>query len=89
MALGAQRRNVLRMILQKGMLLAIAGTVIGMAGALALTRVLQNMLYEIKPNDPGTFVCVAILLMLAALAACYIPARQAAKSDPMIALRNE
>jgi putative ABC transport system permease protein len=89
MALGAQRGRILRMILQKGMLLAASGAAIGIAGALALTRVLQAMLYEIKPTDPGTFAGVAILLILAALAACYIPARQAANSDPMTALRNE
>jgi predicted permease len=89
MALGAQRGRILRMILRRGMLLAIAGTIIGIAGALALTRVLRTMLYEIKPNDPGTFTGVGLLLIFAALAACYIPARQAAKSDPITALRNE
>jgi putative ABC transport system permease protein len=89
MALGARRSNILLVILEKGMMLAIIGVTIGIGGALALTRVLCNMLFEIKPTDPATFIGVALLLLIAALAACYIPARQATKSDPMAALRNE
>ena len=89
MALGAQPRDILHMILRKGMLLAIAGIAIGIGGALALTRVLRSMLFEIEPTDPATFVGVAIFLTIAALAACYIPARRATKVDPMVALRHE
>jgi ABC-type antimicrobial peptide transport system permease subunit len=89
MALGAQRRDILHMILREGMLLAITGIAIGIGGALALTRVLRSMLFEIEPTDPATFVGVAIFLTIAALAACYIPARRAMKVDPMVALRHE
>jgi putative ABC transport system permease protein len=89
MALGAGRDDVMRMILGEGMFLAFVGIVIGVGGALALTRFLRSLLFEIKPNDPATFVGVAILLMLVALAACYIPARRAMRVDPMVALRYE
>jgi predicted permease len=89
MALGAQGKDILHMILRKGMLLVITGIAIGMGGALALTRVLRNMLFEIKPTDPATFVGAAIFLVIAALAACYVPARQAAKLDPIAALRRD
>ena len=89
MALGAQPANVLRMVIREGMLLAAGGIVIGIAGALALGRVLQSLLFEIKPTDPATFIGVAVVLAIVALAACYIPARRAMKVDPMIALRYE
>jgi len=89
MALGAQRRDVLHMILREGMLLAITGIAIGVGGALGLTRVLRSMLFEIEPTDPATFASVAIFLTIAALAACYIPARRAVKVDPMVVLRHE
>jgi putative ABC transport system permease protein len=89
MALGAQRKDVLYMILREGMLLAVYGTAAGIGGALALTRVLRGILFEIGPTDPATFVGVAIFLTIAALAACYIPARRATCVDPMLALRSE
>jgi putative ABC transport system permease protein len=89
MALGAGRGDVLRMILGEGLLLAFIGIAIGVAGALALTRFLRSMLFEIQPTDPATFIGVAILLALVALAACYIPARRASRVDPMVALRHE
>ncbi|MBZ5496211.1 MAG: FtsX-like permease family protein [Acidobacteriia bacterium] len=89
MALGAQRTDILHMILREGMLLAIIGIAIGIGGALGLTRVLRSMLFEIEPTDPATFVGVAIFLTIAALAACYVPARRAMKVDPMVALRHE
>jgi len=89
MALGAGRGDVLRMILGEGLLLASIGIAIGVAGALALTRFLRSMLFEIKPTDPATFIGVAALLVVVALAACYIPARRAMRVDPMVALRYE
>ena len=89
MALGAQPGKVLSMVLREGMFLATVGIAIGIGGALALGRVLQSLLFEIKPTDPATFVGVAIALALVALAACYIPARRAMHVDPMVALRYE
>jgi predicted permease len=89
MALGAGRSDVLRMILGEGLILALIGIAIGVAGAFALTRFLRSFLFEIKPADPATFIGVAILLALVALAACYIPARRATRVDPMVALRYE
>ena len=89
MALGAQPATVLRMVLREGMFLASAGIIVGIAGALALGRVLQSLLFEIKPTDPVTFIGVSIALALVAFAACYIPARRAMRVDPMVALRCE
>ncbi|HLW82305.1 MAG TPA: ABC transporter permease [Candidatus Acidoferrales bacterium] len=89
MALGAQPANVLRMVIREGMFLAGGGILVGIGGALALGRVLQSLLFEIKPSDPATFVGVSIALGLVALAACYIPARRAMRVDPMVALRYE
>ncbi|MGH9780734.1 MAG: ABC transporter permease [Candidatus Acidiferrales bacterium] len=89
MALGAQPRDVLRMVIGHGMALAAAGILLGLGGALALTRFLRSLLFEIKPTDPATFVVVALLLALVALVACYIPARRAMRVDPLVALRYE
>jgi putative ABC transport system permease protein len=89
MALGARPGNILRMVIREGMLLVMAGIALGLGSALALGRVLQSMLFGLKPTDPATFVCVTIALALAALAACHIPARRAMKVDPMVALRYE
>jgi putative ABC transport system permease protein len=89
LALGAYPRNVLRMVIRDAMLLAGAGILIGMAGALAVTRVLGTLLFEVKPTDPPTFATMAAALLLVALAACYIPARRAMRVDPMVALRYE
>jgi putative ABC transport system permease protein len=88
-ALGASGGNVLALIIRQGMLPALVGLAIGIAGALALTRVLASQLYEVAPTDPLTFLCVAALLLLVALAACFLPARRAARLDPMVALRCE
>jgi putative ABC transport system permease protein len=89
MALGAQKRDVLNMIVRQGLNLLLMGLTIGIAGALALTRFLASLLYGVKPTDPLTFVAVALILIAVALAACYIPARRASKVDPIEALRYE
>jgi putative ABC transport system permease protein len=88
-ALGAQWRDVLKMILRSGMTLVVIGLAIGLAGALALTRLMSTLLFEVSPADPITFAAVAVAVILAALLACYIPARRATKVDPLIALRYE
>jgi putative ABC transport system permease protein len=81
--------DVLRTVLAQGLVLALAGVIIGLGGALVLTRVLSSLLYEVTPTDLPTFASVSLLLTGIALAASYIPARRAAKVDPMIALRYE
>jgi putative ABC transport system permease protein len=88
-ALGAQGRDVLRLILAQGLKPIVVGSAIGLIAALALSRLLASLLYGVTATDPATFAFVAILLSLAALAACYLPARRATKIDPMIALRDE
>jgi putative ABC transport system permease protein len=89
MALGARSGDVLRSVLRAGLKLVLIGVGLGIAGALAVTRVLSSLLYEITPTDPVTFVFVSIALSAAALLASYIPARRAARIDPMAALRCE
>ena len=89
MALGAQWSDVLKMIMRSGMLLVTIGLVIGLLGALALTRLMTTLLFEVSPTDPITFGVVALCLIVAALLACYIPARRATKVDPLVALRYE
>jgi predicted permease len=88
-ALGAQRRDVLRLVLGDGAKLACFGIAIGIAGAIALTRLMTSLLFEVKPTDPETFAVVAIVLAIVALAACYVPTRRAMRVDPMVALRYE
>jgi putative ABC transport system permease protein len=88
-ALGAQWRDVMKLIFTNGMLLVIVGLTIGLAGALALTRLMTTLLFEVSPTDPITFGAVALCVILATLLACYIPARRAAKVDPLVALRYE
>jgi putative ABC transport system permease protein len=89
MALGAERSDVLKLVIKKGLLLIVVGLVIGAGGALAVTRVLRSLLFGVRPTDPMTFVAVSLLLMVVGLVACYIPARRATKIDPMVALRYE
>jgi ABC-type antimicrobial peptide transport system permease subunit len=89
MALGAQRRELMRLVVRRGLLLSLAGAIIGIGTAMAVTRLMAAMLYSVRPYDPATFGGVGILLVLVALAACSIPARRAMRIDPMVALRYE
>jgi putative ABC transport system permease protein len=88
-ALGAQRRDVLRLVVKRGMALVLGGALIGLGGAVALTRLIASMLYEVSTTDPLTFASISLLLIGVALLASYLPARRAAKVDPMAALRHE
>jgi putative ABC transport system permease protein len=89
MALGAQSRNVVLLVLKQGLRLTILGLAIGLAGAFGLTRLLERLLFGVSATDPPTFILIALLLTLVALLACWMPARRAAKVDPLVALRTE
>jgi putative ABC transport system permease protein len=89
MALGATARDVFKLIVGRGMKLTGIGVVIGVGGAIALTRLMHGLLFNTSTTDPTTFVLISVLLALAAFFACYIPARRAAKVDPLVALRYE
>jgi predicted permease len=89
MALGAQHRDLLRLVIGQGLLLVLVGAAVGLAAAAGLTRFVASMLYGLQASDPATFAGVAILLTLVALLACYLPARRAMRVDPLAALRHE
>jgi putative ABC transport system permease protein len=86
MALGAQKSDVLRLVVRQGMTLVAIGVVVGLVGALGLTRVISNLLFGVGASDPTTFIVISLLLIAVAFVACYLPARRAAKLDPVIAL---
>ena len=86
MALGAQKSDVLGLVIRQGMILSVIGVIVGLAGALALTRVIGNLLFGVTATDPATFVAIPLLLLFVALLACYLPARRAARLDPVRAL---
>jgi predicted permease len=88
-ALGAQTGDVVRMVAAQGLRVILAGVVVGVAGALALTRLLESLLFGVTASDPATFAAVAGLVVVAGLAACYVPARRAARVDPIAALREQ
>jgi putative ABC transport system permease protein len=89
MALGAESSDVLRLVIGHGARMALVGVAIGVGAALGLTRLMASQLFGVSPYDPLTFAAVAMLLIVVAVAACYIPARRAMRVDPMIALRHE
>jgi len=86
MALGAQKSDVLGLVIRQGMALAAIGVMVGLAGAFALTRVIGNLLFGVTVTDPATFFAIPLLLLLVALVACYLPAHRAARLDPTKAL---
>jgi putative ABC transport system permease protein len=89
MALGAEKSDITHMVLKRSLLLAAAGVALGVAGALAVTRVLAKFLFDVKPTDPATFAMVAAVLVAVALFAGLLPARRATRVDPLVALRWE
>jgi putative ABC transport system permease protein len=89
MALGAEPRDIMKMVLRQSIVIVVIGLVIGLAAALAGTRAIANLIVGIKPTDPVTFVTVAVVLSTIALVACWIPARRATRVSPLTALRYE
>ncbi len=89
MALGARRASILSLVFQQGMRLALVGIIVGLVGALGLTRMMSSLLFGVTPTDPFTFFSVLALLLFVALSACFFPAGRAMRVDPMVALRTE
>jgi putative ABC transport system permease protein len=89
MAMGAQRGDILRIAVGEGAMIVVFGVTAGLMGSLILTRFLQTMLFDVKPNDPITFAAISGLLAAVTLAACFVPARRATRVDPLVALRHE
>jgi ABC-type antimicrobial peptide transport system permease subunit len=89
MALGAPQRSIVRMVIAQGLGLAVAGLVIGLAAALAVGRLMSGLLFQVSPRDPVILAGVSVALLAMALTASYLPARRAAETDPLIALRRE
>ena len=89
LALGAHPGALRRSVMRQGLLLTAAGVVVGVVGALALTRTIKSLLFEVSATDPFVFTAIPVLLVLVSLLACYTPARRATKVDPLIALRDE
>jgi len=89
LALGAGHKDILRLVLSRGMKMAMAGVAIGLVAAFGLTRLMSSMLFGVRPTDPLTFTAIASVLLLVALLATYLPARRATKVDPLTALRSE
>jgi len=87
-ALGAQRKTILHMVLSQGLTLALVGAAVGLAGALVVAHLMAGLLYGVSPSDPLTFISLTTVLVIVALAACYIPARRAMRVDPIVALRE-
>jgi putative ABC transport system permease protein len=89
MAIGAQRRDVLSMVVGGGMKLALVGVVVGLIAAMALSRLMATLLFQVEPSDPVSYAVTAVVLLAVAVLACYIPARRATRVDPIVALRQE
>lgn len=89
MALGATQQTVLRLVVSQGVVLAVAGVTIGLAGSFALSKLIETLLFNVEPRDIATFTAAGLVLLVATLLASYIPARRATKVDPLVALRYE